>query len=164
MSQETVLNLLRLEQLMKAVGRQEKRVTWDEVIDFEEVDRWASASAAVEYEALDAALEVLNAQDPRKAQIVELRFFAGLSIEETAEALGVWSSSAVRKRAAPSSGRATVPRKERPWSPISTRGTWDPSPRISCRPAIFSCSRPTTARAAPCGAGPDSAHPSACAR
>lgn len=39
--------------------------------------------------AVDAALEALAAQDPRKAQVVELRFFGGLSIEETAEALGV---------------------------------------------------------------------------
>ena len=28
-------------------------------------------------------------EDPRKAQVVELRFFGGLSIEETAEALGI---------------------------------------------------------------------------
>lgn len=38
--------------------------------------------------ALDAALELLAAHDPRKAQVVELRFFGGLSVEETAEALG----------------------------------------------------------------------------
>jgi len=39
--------------------------------------------------ALDAALQLLALEDPRKAQAVELRFFGGLSIEETAEALGV---------------------------------------------------------------------------
>jgi RNA polymerase sigma factor (TIGR02999 family) len=39
--------------------------------------------------AVDAALEMLAAEDPRKAQVVELRFFGGLSIDETAEALGV---------------------------------------------------------------------------
>ena len=39
--------------------------------------------------AIDHALDVLAAQDPRKAQVVELRFFGGLSVEETAEALGV---------------------------------------------------------------------------
>ena len=38
--------------------------------------------------AVDAALELLAAHDPRKAQVVELRFFGGLSVEETAEALG----------------------------------------------------------------------------
>ena len=39
--------------------------------------------------AVDVALEMLASEDPRKAQVVELRFFGGLSIEETAEALGV---------------------------------------------------------------------------
>ena len=37
--------------------------------------------------ALDEALERLAAQDPRKSQIVELRYFGGLSVEETAEFL-----------------------------------------------------------------------------
>jgi RNA polymerase sigma-70 factor (ECF subfamily) len=39
--------------------------------------------------ALDEALDRLAAIDPRKAQIVELRYFVGLSVEETAEAIGV---------------------------------------------------------------------------
>jgi RNA polymerase sigma factor (TIGR02999 family) len=39
--------------------------------------------------ALDAALDGLAATDPRKAQIVELRFFGGLSMEEAAETLGI---------------------------------------------------------------------------
>jgi RNA polymerase sigma factor (TIGR02999 family) len=39
--------------------------------------------------ALDDALESLAKLDPRQSQIVELRFFAGLSLEETAEALHV---------------------------------------------------------------------------
>ncbi len=39
--------------------------------------------------ALDQALQSLAAHDPRQAQVVECRFFAGLSEEETAEALGV---------------------------------------------------------------------------
>jgi RNA polymerase sigma factor (TIGR02999 family) len=37
--------------------------------------------------ALDEALESLAAQDPRKSQIVELRYFGGLTVEETAEFL-----------------------------------------------------------------------------
>src|SRR6266480_1705951 len=36
---------------------------------------------------LDEALESLAAQDPRKSQIVELRYFGGLTVEETAEFL-----------------------------------------------------------------------------
>jgi RNA polymerase sigma factor (TIGR02999 family) len=43
----------------------------------------------VDLVAVDRALEKLAAEDPRKAQIVELRFFGGLSMAETAEALGV---------------------------------------------------------------------------
>jgi RNA polymerase sigma factor (TIGR02999 family) len=39
--------------------------------------------------AVDMALQLLAVEDPRKAQVVELRFFGGLSIEETAEALGI---------------------------------------------------------------------------
>lgn len=39
--------------------------------------------------AVDTALEKLAVEDPRKAQVVELRFFGGLSVEETAAALGV---------------------------------------------------------------------------
>ena len=38
---------------------------------------------------LDEALQQLERMDPRMAQVVECRYFAGLSIEETAEALGV---------------------------------------------------------------------------
>lgn len=37
--------------------------------------------------ALDDALKLLERLDPRQARVVELRFFAGLSLEETAEAL-----------------------------------------------------------------------------
>jgi RNA polymerase sigma factor (TIGR02999 family) len=39
--------------------------------------------------ALDDALTALAAIDPRKSQVVEMRYFGGLSIEETAEALDV---------------------------------------------------------------------------
>lgn len=39
--------------------------------------------------AVDEALERLAALDPRQARIVELRYFAGLNIEETAEALEI---------------------------------------------------------------------------
>ena len=38
---------------------------------------------------LDTALNELAAFDPRKSRIAELRFFGGLSLEETARALGV---------------------------------------------------------------------------
>ena len=44
---------------------------------------------AADVVALDDALTALAAIDDRKSQVVEMRYFGGLSIEETAEALGV---------------------------------------------------------------------------
>jgi RNA polymerase sigma factor (TIGR02999 family) len=44
--------------------------------------------------ALNQALDKLESQDPRKAQVVKLRFFAGLTIAEAAETLGVAPSTA----------------------------------------------------------------------
>jgi RNA polymerase sigma factor (TIGR02999 family) len=49
----------------------------------------AQPGADIDLLCLDEALEKLAALDGRKARVIELRFFAGLSIEETAEALEV---------------------------------------------------------------------------
>lgn len=51
---------------------------------------------AAELVELDAALTELAAVDDRKSRIVELRFFGGLSIDETAEAMGL-NSATVRR-------------------------------------------------------------------
>jgi len=48
-----------------------------------------STERTEDFLALDAALDRLAKMDARQAQIVELRFFAGLSVEETAENLGI---------------------------------------------------------------------------
>ncbi len=48
-----------------------------------------SSERTEDFVALDAALNRLAKMDARQAQIVELRFFAGLSVEETAENLGI---------------------------------------------------------------------------
>ena len=45
---------------------------------------------------LDEALQTLAALDPRKGRVVELRFFGGLSLDETAEALGVSAKTVMR--------------------------------------------------------------------
>jgi RNA polymerase sigma-70 factor, ECF subfamily len=45
---------------------------------------------------LDDALQALTRIDPRKAQVVELRFFGGLSVEETAEVLKVSTVTVMR--------------------------------------------------------------------
>jgi RNA polymerase sigma-70 factor, ECF subfamily len=46
--------------------------------------------------ALDDALQTLSEIDPRKARVVELRFFGGLNVEETAEVLKVAPNTVLR--------------------------------------------------------------------
>ena len=46
-----------------------------------------AGAASVDYAALDDALTALEARDPRKCRVVEMRFFGGMSEEETALAL-----------------------------------------------------------------------------
>ena len=43
----------------------------------------------IDVQALDEALRELEVLDPRQAQIVELRFFGGLTIQEIADTLGI---------------------------------------------------------------------------
>lgn len=47
--------------------------------------------------ALDDALKGLAAVDERESRVVELRFFGGLSVEETAEVLGISTDTALRE-------------------------------------------------------------------
>ena len=46
--------------------------------------------------ALDEAMQALARLDPRKVQVVEMRFFGGLSVEETAEVLKVSAATVMR--------------------------------------------------------------------
>jgi RNA polymerase sigma factor (TIGR02999 family) len=55
-----------------------------------------SAEPAVDVLALDVALDKLAALDPAKAQVVKLRFFAGLTMPEVAAALGISLATAER--------------------------------------------------------------------
>ena len=48
-------------------------------------------------ERLHGALRELEALDPRQGQIVELRFFGGLSVQETAEVLGISPATVKRE-------------------------------------------------------------------
>jgi RNA polymerase sigma factor (TIGR02999 family) len=70
-------------------GGTAERVNLDELPDI-------SGGRARELIALEDALNVLAEKDPRKARVVELRFFGGLSVEETAEVLGVSSETVMR--------------------------------------------------------------------
>jgi RNA polymerase sigma factor (TIGR02999 family) len=70
-------------------GGEFERVTAPEVVargDFQQVDLLA----------LDEALERLQAEHPEKAQLVNLRYFAGCTVEEAAEALGISRATAQR--------------------------------------------------------------------
>lgn len=65
------------------------RVTFDESLPLT-LDR------GEELMALDRTLQKLSVQDERKARIVELRYFGGLSVEETAEVLSVSVATVMR--------------------------------------------------------------------
>jgi RNA polymerase sigma factor (TIGR02999 family) len=65
------------------------RVTWDEALA-------VSSKPDANFVALDDALNELAVLDPRKTQVVELRFFGGLSVEETAEVLRVSQQTVMR--------------------------------------------------------------------
>lgn len=56
----------------------------------------ASPERGADLVQLDDALEALARVDPRKSQVVELRFFGGLSVDETAEALKVSPETVLR--------------------------------------------------------------------
>lgn len=70
-------------------GGDAPRVPLDEVLV-------AVEARGIEIQALDEALEGLARIDGRKCRVVELRFFGGLNIEETAEVLGVSVDTAKR--------------------------------------------------------------------
>lgn len=65
------------------------RVPLDEVLQ-------VAAEPSVDLVGLDDALTKLAGVDPQKARVVELRFFAGLTVEQTAESLGVSPSTVAR--------------------------------------------------------------------
>lgn len=67
----------------------EKRGGEFEKMQLEESILIASKDKSFELLALDRALEELAEFDAEKAKVVELRYFGGLSVEETAEVLGV---------------------------------------------------------------------------
>jgi RNA polymerase sigma-70 factor, ECF subfamily len=70
-------------------GGQDASVTLDDALG-------VSPKPAVDLVALDDALNGLAKLDPRKNQVVELRFFGGLSVEETAEVLKISPETVMR--------------------------------------------------------------------
>lgn len=66
-----------------------KRGSGQVAVPLEEIESLMTENAADELLALDDALDRLAAVNSRAAQVVERRFFAGLSLEETGDSLGV---------------------------------------------------------------------------
>jgi RNA polymerase sigma-70 factor, ECF subfamily len=58
-------------------------------LSLDEIEHPIAAEEAEDLLRIDAAVERLAAAEPRAARVVECRFFAGLTLEETAEALGL---------------------------------------------------------------------------
>jgi RNA polymerase sigma factor (TIGR02999 family) len=68
-----------------------QKITIDEALALPQQER------DLDFVALDDALKTLEQIDPRQGRIVELRFFGGLTIEETAEVLGISPATVKRE-------------------------------------------------------------------
>ena len=88
MMRRILVDHARLHNVQKRGGRRQK-LSLDEAISF-------SKGKDLDLVALDDALSDLARLDPEQSRIVELRFFGGLTLEETAEVTGV-SLSTVRR-------------------------------------------------------------------
>jgi RNA polymerase sigma factor (TIGR02999 family) len=73
----------------KKRGGKRQRVSLDEALA-------VTSAHGEDLMALDEALQKLSALDPRKGQVVEMRFFGGLSVKETAEVLKVSTDTVLR--------------------------------------------------------------------
>jgi RNA polymerase sigma factor (TIGR02999 family) len=76
--------------------KQQKRGGAAQRVSLEEAAT-VSANRSDDLVALDDALQTLAKYDPRKCQIVELRFFGGLSVEETAEVMKLSPITIIRE-------------------------------------------------------------------
>lgn len=70
-------------------GRGRQRVSLDEISVIEHIP-------STDLVALDDALQALTERDPRKARVVEMRYFGGLTVEEVASVLGVSAITVMR--------------------------------------------------------------------
>jgi len=80
-----------MRQIRVDAARRRKRLKRGGNANREKLENQVSSfeSDSLDLLAIDEALERLNGRDPRKAQIVELRYFGGLSIDDCAETLNV---------------------------------------------------------------------------
>jgi RNA polymerase sigma factor (TIGR02999 family) len=66
------------------------------LVPLEEAESWLSEREAEQVLSLDEALDRLRVLDARAARVVELRFFGGLSLNETSQVLGVSAKTVQR--------------------------------------------------------------------
>jgi RNA polymerase sigma-70 factor (ECF subfamily) len=76
-------------------NRDKREGKWEKVALTEVADLLVASSPDVE--TLDDALVSLESLDPRKAAVVELRFFGGLTLDETAKQLGISTETVSRE-------------------------------------------------------------------
>jgi RNA polymerase sigma factor (TIGR02999 family) len=76
-------------------GGQVKRVNHSSAFNLDEIPD-VSTGRDRELVAIDDGLKTLAEMDPRKVRVIELRFFGGLSVEETAEVLKISPQSVMR--------------------------------------------------------------------
>lgn len=84
-----LLDYARKHQAARRGGHQQRVLLEDTMVV-------AAGQAPLDMIALDSALARLTALDPEQARMVELRYFGGLSVEETAELMGVSPASVKR--------------------------------------------------------------------
>ena len=77
--------------------KREKRGGANENIELDETIVIAAEKSDVDLMALDEALTRLEEMDARQARVVELRYFSGLNIEETAEVLNISPATVKRE-------------------------------------------------------------------
>ena len=78
-------------------GRRAKRGGGAYKLSLDEAQNLSPQQAGPDLVALDEALARLETEDPREGRIVELRFFGGLNIEETAEVMGISAATVKRE-------------------------------------------------------------------
>lgn len=83
---------LAMRRILVEQARRRKRIKHGggrQRVDLDEAQIVVDDEVKADIVAIDDILQRLEAKDPRKGQIVNLRYFAGLTVAETAEALGV---------------------------------------------------------------------------
>jgi RNA polymerase sigma factor (TIGR02999 family) len=76
-------------------NREKRGGNWSRV-ELEYTERATKSSRIIDLMVLDEALCRMEKEDPRMAEVVKLRFFGGLSIDDTARAMGLSSMTVIR--------------------------------------------------------------------